>query len=312
MNSENFNYTDSTGKQIYAYKWFDKNQSSPKAIIQIAHGMAEHSARYERFAEALVKESFIVYANDHRGHGKTAGSIENTGHFSNNNGWNLVIEDMHELTNIIKKEYPNTPLILFGHSMGSLLSRSYIMKYADELQGLILSGTNFYPNFLTSLGNCITGIQRFFMGKNHKSKLLDQLSFGSFNKKFKPNRTAFDWLSRDPKKVDKYVADDYCGFLCSTQFFKDLFYGLKQIHNPVAFNQIPIALPLLIFSGECDPVGGFTKGVNLFYKKLSEAGKQNIVLKFYQNGRHEMLNEINREEVFNDVVKWLKENIKKS
>jgi alpha-beta hydrolase superfamily lysophospholipase len=312
MNCENFTFTDSTGKQIYAYKWFDKNQSSPKAIIQVAHGMAEHAARYERFAEALVKEGFIVYANDHRGHGRTAGSIENTGHFSDNNGWNLVIEDMHELTNIIKKEYPNIPLILFGHSMGSLLSRSYMLKYADELQGLILSGTNFYPNILTSLGSCIAGMQRFLMGKNHKSKLLDKLSFGSFNKKFKPNRTSFDWLSRDPVEVDKYVADDYCGFLCSTQFFKDLFYGLKQIHKPDSFTQIPAALPLLIFSGECDPVGGFTKGVNLFYKKLTKEGKQNITLKFYQNGRHEMLNEINRTEVFSDVVKWLNDNIGKT
>ncbi len=221
MDKEILHFIDSSGKIIYYYKWIGINK--PVAALQIVHGMAEHAWHYNDFASFLVENNIAVYANDHRGHGLTAGTFEETGYFADKNGWEIATDNVHQLTEIIKTENQGIPLFMIGHSMGSLLARNYISKYPNEINGLILSGTSYNPTFLLASGKAIASIQKQFSGRKHRSRLLDILSFGKFNQSFKPNRTKFDWLNRDPEQVDKYVNNDYCGFICTSQFYLDIF-----------------------------------------------------------------------------------------
>jgi alpha-beta hydrolase superfamily lysophospholipase len=279
--------------------------SAIKGVVQIAHGMAEHAARYERFAGALTKAGYTVYANDHRGHGKTAVSLQEAGYFADENGWGKVVEDMHTLTGIIKNEYPNKPFFLFGHSMGSFLSRHYSMLYASQLSGLILSGTGGDPGVMGKIGLFIAKMDAKMHGKKAKSEIMNKLSFGAFNGAFKPNRTDYDWLSRDNAEVDKYINDPWCGAIFTAGFFCDMLRGIGYINKKENIAKIPVNLPIYIFSGAKDPVGANAKGVTQVYKALKDAGIVDVSLKFYEDGRHESLNEINREEVFKDVIAWL-------
>ncbi len=305
MKCDTFTYKAADGTRIFAYRWAPGSKDNIKAALQIAHGMAEHGARYERFAGELVKAGYAVYVNDHRGHGKTAGSLENVGFFAEVEGWNKVVDDMHVLTAIIKKENPKVPVFLLGHSMGSFLSRNYAMLHGGDIKGLILSGTAGDPGLLGKVGLFVAKREAARKGKKTKSPLLDKLSFGAYNKAFKPNRTKFDWLSRDNAEVDKYVADPYCGDVFSAGFFCDLVSGLAFISDNGNVAKIPRELPIYLFSGSMDPVGAKTKGVLQVYNSLVKAGIRDVTYKFYQDGRHEMLNETNRDEVFKDVIAWL-------
>jgi len=305
MKEKIFNFKSIDGFNIFTYSWLPNKENEIKAVVQIAHGMAEHAARYHEFAEFLTDNGFGVYANDHRGHGKTAGSLDKVGFFAESNGWDLVVSDMHSLTEEIKKEHPNIPVFLLGHSMGSMLSRDYASKYGNEIRGLILSGTAADPGMLGNVGIAISKISGMFFGKESKSPLLDKLSFGAFNEKFKPNRTAFDWLSRDEKRVDKYVRDPYCGSVFSKGFFYDMLTGLKKIHMKAEIGKIPTALPIFFISGEKDPVGKNSNGVKKIVKMYEKSGIENVDLKFYPDARHEILNETNREEVYRDILSWI-------
>ena len=309
MKSDTFSFKAADGAQIFTYRWMPDNASDIKGAIQIAHGMAEHAARYERFADALTKAGYAVYANDHRGHGKTAGSLEKVGYFADEMGWEKVVVDMHTLTGIIKKECPNKPFFLFGHSMGSFLSRYYAMHYAGELKGLVLSGTAGDPGALGMIGILVATIASKINGKKAKSNLLNKLSFGAFNDAFKPNRTDYDWLSRDNAEVDKYVNDPWCGAVFSAGFFCDLLGGISYINKNENIAKIPKNLPIYIFSGAKDPVGANTKGVTQVYDTLKNAGIGDLTLKFYEDARHETLNEINRNEVFSDVIAWINKHV---
>jgi len=302
MKSESFTFKTSDGTNIFTYKWMPEEASSIRGIVQIAHGMAEHAGRYERFAEVLTKAEYAVYANDHRGHGKTAGSQEEIGYFADENGWGKAVEDMHTLTGIVKKENPNKPLFLFGHSMGSFLSRHYSMLYANELSGLILSGTGGDPGVIGKIGLFIAKVNAKFYGKKAKSEIMNKLSFSSFNGAFKPNRTDYDWLSRDSAEVDKYIKDPWCGAVFTAGFFCDMLEGIGYINKKENIAKIPENLPIYIFSGTKDPVGANTKGVIRVYKAFKKADIIDLEIKFYEDGRHEMLNEINRDEVFRDVI----------
>jgi len=262
-------------------------------------------ARYERFADNLNKAGYAVYANDHRGHGQTAGSLDNVGYFADEKGWEKVVGDMHTLTRIIKKENLNKPFFLFGHSMGSFLSRHYSMLYDKELSGLILSGTGGDPGVIGKIGLFIAKMDAKIRGKKAKSEIMNKLSFGAFNNAFKPNRTEYDWLSRDDAEVDKYINDPWCGAVFTAGFFCDMLDGIGYINKKENIAKISKNLPIYIFSGAKDPVGAKTKGVTQIYNSLKKAGISDVTLKFYEDGRHEMLNEINREEVFHDIIEWL-------
>jgi len=267
--------------------------------------MAEHAARYRDIAEVLVKAGYAVYANDHRGHGKTAGNLEETGYFAPKSGWDLVVDDMYKLYSIIRKDNPGLPIFLLGVSLGSLLSRSFIMRYGDKLSGVILVGTNGDPGALKYIGILVSKLEMRIKGKKARSPLLNKLSFGNYNKTFAPNRTGFDWLSRDTGNVDDYVSDPFCGFVCTSGFFYDLVTGVDYIGKLDNIKNTPKDLPALFLSGENDPVGNMTKGVLEVYHLFKKAGIKNVNYKFYPGVRHEILNDISREEACRDIIEWM-------
>ena len=308
MRVENFTFVDKGNLQIFVYKWLPDENVQVKGIVQIAHGMAETAARYEGFARALTNEGFIVYANDHRGHGKTAGEVSKLGDLGED-GFNSMVENMHVLNERIKEENPNLPIFLFGHSMGSFLTQRYICLYGSGLKGAILSGSCGKQGVIIDIARLIAKGEIKKIGRSGKSNKLDKLSFGSYNNAFKPNRTAFDWLSRDNKEVDKYIADPFCGTVFTAGFFYDFLGGLKSIADDREVKKVPKDLPIYIFSGDKDPVGKNGKGVLKLVKTYKEHGIKDLTHKLYKDGRHEMLNETNKEEVIFDVLKWLNAHI---
>ncbi|MHC1721289.1 MAG: lysophospholipase [Clostridiaceae bacterium] len=305
MITREFSFTDDENVGIFYYKWSPENDIRLKGVVQISHGMAEVSGRYKRLAKALTSEGYIVYANDHRGHGKTAGCLKNVGYLGDADGFSWLVRDMHQLSQIIKSENPMLPLYLLGHSMGSFLSQRYVQLYGKEIAGLILSGTNGRQGLVLDMGIIIAQMEILFKGRKSRSKTLNDLSFGSYNNKFRPARTGFDWLSRDEKEVDKYIEDEYCGGVFTVGFFYDFFIGLKDIEKPSNMALVPRDLHIYIFSGEKDPVGGCTKGVLKLVGEYKSLGIKDITYRFYRDGRHEMLNEINRDEVISDLIGWL-------
>lgn len=304
MKVENFKIKDKGNLEIFVYKWLPDEGVQVKGIVQIAHGMAETAARYEGFAKSLTNEGFIVYANDHRGHGKTAVQVEKLGDLGED-GFNSMVENMHELNQRIKEENHNLPIFLFGHSMGSFLTQRYICLYGSELKGAIISGSSGKQGITIDIARLIAKGEIKKIGRAGKSNKLDKLSFGSYNNSFKPNRTAFDWLSRDNEQVDKYIDDPFCGTVFTAGFFYDFLGGLKSIADNKEIKKVPKDLPIYIFSGAKDPVGKNGKGVLKLVKTYSEHGVVDLTYKLYEDGRHEMLNETNKEEVIEDVIKWL-------
>ena len=291
------------GAENYIRRWAQVEK--PQGVVQIAHGMAEHSARYDRFARFCNELDFIVVANDHRGHGQTGEKAGVVGYFAEENGFDRVVDDLYDIHRWLKKEYPQLPMFLMGHSMGSFLARRYLQKYGQTIQGAILMGSGGHPGFALKVGRFIARRQ---MRKDptRPSKLLDKMSFGSYNRGVKNPETKFDWLSRDTREVQKYIEDPYCGMVCSSGFFYDLFTGLEQIHDPALITQVPKDLPILVVSGEADPVGSYGAGIAQFVGQLKAQGMDNVETKLYEGARHELLNEINKEEVMEDLGRWLK------
>jgi alpha-beta hydrolase superfamily lysophospholipase len=305
MDTISFTVTATDGTPVHVFRWLPEAGTAPKAVVQIAHGMAEHAARYARFGEVLTAAGYAVYASDHRGHGKTAGDLERAGFFADNNGWSTVVEDMYAVTRTIREEQPGLPIFLFGHSMGSMLSRTYAIRHGGELEGLILSGTGGDPGMLGKVGQVVAAVEAKVRGKRTPSPLLDKLSFGNFNKPFEPARTPFEWLSRDPAEVDAYIADPWCGFVCTAGMFQDLLGGIALINSDSQVARIPQGLPIYVFSGAEDPVGDKTKGVQQVVNQFRRLGIKDVVVRYYLGARHEVLNETNRDEVMADVVDWL-------
>jgi alpha-beta hydrolase superfamily lysophospholipase len=302
MIKKDFTFRTPDSVEIYVYKWLPENQI--KAAINISHGMAETAARYERFAGILTKSGYAVYAADQRGHGRTIKDPAHAGE-AGADALNSMLGDLHQLSGIIKEEIPASPVFLLGHSMGSFLARGYIARWGAQLKGAILSGTGGPADLMTVIGQGVAYLEKMRVGATGRSNLLNTLSFGSFNKQFQPARTDFDWLSRDAKEVDKYIADPFCGGIFPAAFFFDLLKYLRQIDNQDQLLKIPKDLPLYLFSGQKDPVGANAEGVKKLIKIYEKLGIADLSFKFYEDGRHEMLNEINRDIVIADVIKWL-------
>ncbi|HIF5066806.1 TPA: lysophospholipase, partial [Clostridioides difficile] len=300
MKCTNFTFKGEEGLDIYTYKWEDENIKKPKAVIQIAHGMAETAQRYETFAKVLTKNGYIVYINDHRGHGKTAKIIENVGHLAEKEGFRCLVEDMYTLTNIIKKENEDLPIYLFGHSMGSFASQRYIMDYSNNLSGLILCGSNGKQGIILNLAHLIINREIKKYGRRFKSNKINNLIFGGEIIR-RNEKTKFDWLSRDKEQVEKYINDPFCGVVCSCGFFYDLVQGLKEIEDKENLKKVPLDIPIYIISGDKDPIGKNGKGVLRLRDRYIKLGVKDVTCKLYKDGRHELLNEINREEVFEDI-----------
>ena len=289
---------------IHAVSYVPENKESVKAVLQIAHGMAEHLERYENFADVLCAIGIAVYINDHIGHGASVSSKEELGYFGEKDGWKNFVEDCHKLLEIAKKEFPAKPYIFFGHSMGSFVARSFSAKYYKELDGAVFCGTS-GPNPGAAIAIHLANLIAKTKDTHYRSKLIDKMAFGTYNSKFE-KRTAFDWLSRDNEQVDKYIADELCGFLFTAYGYRDLFCVLTDVSQKSWFENYPKELPVLIISGENDPVGEYGKGVTKVYDSLKNAGKSNVEMHLYKDGRHEILNE---EALFStvckDVVSWI-------
>ena len=298
-------FTSHDGVTITYFSWLPDEK--PVGVLQISHGMAEFAERYDDFATYLNKDRIAVYANDHRGHGKTAGKEEHLGYFADNDGWMKVVEDMRQLTEIIRKNHPEVPVFLMGHSMGSFLARTYITKY-DDIQGVILSGTANNPKMIVSAGRAMAGINRLFSSPKKASTFFDTMSFGAFNKPFE-SEGPMSWLSRDKDMVQKYVDDPYCGFVCSLKFFQDLFSGLSYIGKSKNNRNIRFSLPIYIVAGSDDPVGEKGKGPTAVAKMYRDLHLEEVELTLYQNARHEILNETNRKDVYKDLKDWINDHI---
>ena len=303
MHHDTFWLNSSDAVPLFVNRWYA--DQPPKAVVMVAHGMAEHSARYERLGAALVAAGFELYIHDQRGHGKTAehGTL---GHYADENGWELVVSDLACLNHHIRQQHPQAPIFLLGHSMGSYIAQAYLMRHSSSLQGAILSGSNYQSTVLYRLARLIARFERWRQGKTGRSPLIDFLSFGSFNNAFKPNRTACDWLSRDPAEVDKYIDDPLCGFRCTNQYWCDLFGGLLQVTPVNNLAQIDRDLPLLVIGGECDPVSDGKRQTDLA-NALRQAGNTHVQQKLYPGARHELLNESNRDEVTAYLIDWLEQ-----
>ncbi len=298
-------FTAKDGETICYYKWETADPVSCRGIIQISHGIGEHAGRYISIAGRLQQEGFTVYANDHRAHGKTAEIKRLFGFYDGDDYFEDVVEDMHSLTQLMRTEHPKTKFILFGHSMGSLLSRKYVLKYGDNIDALILSGT---ANFIKSLGYfglATTKAIGMIRGRERGNETLRTLFFDEFNKKFKPNRTKLDWISSDEAAVDAFEADPYRIENFSIGVFTDILSNTRTLNKTEAFINTPDHLPILMFSGDKDPVGEMGEGVRKVAKNYEKNGNKELTFNLYEGGRHEMLNEKNSKEVEEDIITWL-------
>jgi alpha-beta hydrolase superfamily lysophospholipase len=297
------------GESFCYYKWLANSEVAFKGVIQIAHGLGEHAGRYDDIAHRLQNEGYSVYANDHRAHGKTAEIKRLFGFYNGKEYFDDCVEDMHMLSELMRSEHPKSKFILFGHSMGSLLSRKYVTKYGNELDALILSGTAGFIKGLGNIGLVTATTVTTIRGRARRNAFLKSFFFGEFNKKFKPNRTKLDWISSDEKQVDLFAEDPYRIEDFSLGVFLDIIKNSKKLNKPEAFNATPKDLPILIFSGDKDPVGEMGKGVTRVAKQYERCGMSDLTFNLYEGGRHEMLNETNAEDVKQELLNWLKTRI---
>ncbi len=305
MRADTFTHPADDGLPLFVYRFLPDGPK--RGIVHIAHGMAEHAGRYARLAEALTAAGYAVFANDHRGHGRTAAAPEDLGCFASSGGFDRAVRDLALLMAHEKGQYPDLPVTLFGHSMGSFLTQAYLLDDGAELKAAVLSGSAGKPGLLAQAGRLVARIERWRLGQRGRSQLLTSLSFGAFNKQFAPNRTAFDWLSRDTAEVDKYIADRLCGFAVTTSMWIDVLDGTARIADPKRQARIPPKLPIYVFSGARDPVGESGRSVAQLCSAYRAAGLQRVTQRLYPDARHETLNETNRDEVTRDLVAWLDE-----
>jgi alpha-beta hydrolase superfamily lysophospholipase len=277
-------------------------------VVQVVHGLAEHAARYNRLAEALNNAGYAVYAGDLRGHGRTARTRDELGFFAERRGWRECLDDVWSVTARIVQENPGLPIVVLGHSMGSSLVLQMMGERGHELAGAVLSAAGGKPTALGHMGRLITRLERLRVGPRGRSKLVQSLTFDSFNKRFEPARTRFEWLSRDAAEVDKYVADPLCGFSASVQLWIDMLDGWINCVSQKHRSLIPKQLPMYFISGTHDPVSAGTKQLRPLVDEWRAAGL-NVENKFYPEARHELLNEVNRDEVTRDLLEWLEKTI---
>jgi alpha-beta hydrolase superfamily lysophospholipase len=299
MPGSEFRFRADDGVALLGRRWLPEGR--PRAVVQIAHGLAEHSARYARLAGALNAAGYAVYANDHRGHGPSSAPAD-LGHFADADGWAKTVGDLWSFNRVIAAEQPGVPIVFLGHSLGSFLGRGFIAQHSDALAGAALSGSNGKPPAIATLGRLIARAERLRLGKRGKSQIIFQMWFGDFNKPFKPARTAFDWLSRDEKEVDAYIADPLCGFAFTTQLAIDVLDALPRVTSLESLARIRKDMPIYVFSGDRDPVGANIKGL---IEALKASGFTRLTTRIYPDARHETLNETNRGEVMRDLIEWL-------
>lgn len=300
-----FTFPSSDGiHQVHAVEWLPEGRA-PRAVVQIVHGISEYILRYDEFARFLTERGFAVVGHDHLGHGKTALGRNEYGFLGEQGGWDYLTRDVHTLHQLTRTQFPGLPYFLLGHSMGSFLARTYLIRWPGSLSGCILSGTGQPADALVASGKTLARVFTRLKGPNTISKLLAGLSTGAYNKKFKPNRTGADWISRDTAVVDAYVKDPLCRFIPTAGMYRDMMEGLQFIWKTDNLARMDQNTPVYFFSGDQDPVGDMGKGVRKVLERFRQAGVRDLSIKLYHDGRHEMLNELCRDGVYRDVLDWL-------
>lgn len=303
MKIEAYSFHSATGECVIHGDKYTPDNGDVKAVLAIHHGMAEHHLRYLDFIEYLTGYGYAVYMYDMANHGKSNQDFSKTGYFGKEQGYKALVQDYAQNIAIIKKDYPDKKLVIMGHSMGSFIVRCFTARNSNAgFDAAIYMGTG-GSNPMAPMGKTISAL---FAKLNpvHKSALLDKMTFGSYNAKFE-KRTGFDWLTRDAKIVDKYISDEMCGFLFSVQGMNDLVNLNIEANLPEWYSAVPKELPVLLVSGDMDPVGNYSKGIREINDKLIQSGHTNVTMKLYKDGRHEILNELNRDEVYSDIRVWI-------
>lgn len=301
VNRREFTVPSSDGvHQVHAVLWAPGE--GPKAVVQLVHGICEYALRYDPFARFLAENGFAVVGHDHLGHGLTAKGSEEYGYFT---GWWDLVHDVRSVQLKVKESYPELPWFLLGHSMGSFVARTFLIDYPGEVDGCILSGTGQESALTVAAGKLLTGL-----GDPHKvNKLFYDLSIGAYNRKFAPARTGADWICRDEKVVDAYLVDPLCNFPTKAGMNHAMMSGLQYVARKKNLTKMDKDTPVYFFAGDADPVGAMGKGVQKVAGWFREVGVKDVTVKLYPGGRHEMLNETNREEVFRDTLAWLESHI---
>lgn len=299
-----FFYDSKGGGKIHGCRWEPKE--TPRAVFQIIHGIAEFIERYDDFANYLNELGFLVVAEDHMGHGQSMNGVQ--GYFCG--GWFSAVADSYALLDMTHREFPELPYVLFGHSMGSFMARTILCRYPDSgISAAVICGTGWQPRGIMPAAVKVSEFFCKFTGETMPSKLLQNLVFGQYNRKVAHPRTPYDWLSRDDKNVDFYISHPLCGFMPSCGLIRDMMMGIRYIESPDSLAKMQKGLPIFFIAGEEDPVGNYGKGVLHTAEEFKKAGVQDISCKIYPLSRHELLNDIGKEDVYRDISSWLKEKI---
>ena len=302
---EEFYFPSSDGvHQIHGLWWLPEDRA-PRTLVQLVHGISEYMGRYDAFARFLTDHGFAVAGHDHLGHGGTARDRTEYGYFSARDGWDHLVRDVKSLHDRMDRHCPGLPHFLLGHSMGSFVARTYLIEYPGTVAGCLLLGTGQEAPALVAFGKAVSGALCRLRGDRHHSALVTALSLGAYNARFRPARTNADWISRDTAVVDAYVSDPLCRFVPTVGMFRDMMGGLQRIADPKGLAKMDPDTPVGLFSGGDDPVGGQGKGVEKVAGFFRRAGCRDLTVKLYPGARHELLNEINRQEVFSDLLAWL-------
>ena len=305
INKEEFCFDSRDGvHKIYAVKWVPDSEK-PVCIVQIVHGMAEHINRYEAFATYLANKGILVVGDDHLGHGKTVNPGEPYGYFCKEDAATVLVRDEHRLKKMMQEQYVGIPYIILGHSMGSYITRNYLMRYGSGIDGAILLGTGMQPKAAVMAASVVATVQGLFCGAKHVCKLLDKMVFSSYNKRIKDQQTNMDWLSANRANVQNYLEDPLCGFIFTANGFRTLFKLIENLYDDEKLKAVPKNLPVLLASGSEDPMGEYGASVEWVYRSYQESGMENVQLKLYPGNRHEILNEADREDVYGDIYRWI-------
>lgn len=309
-NMTDFTFLSSDGRtKLHGVSWVPEGVE-PVAVLQIAHGVAEYIGRYDGFARYLNEQGVIVVGHDHLGHGQSVTANGTPVYFGDGNTWNTVVDDMYILHTRLKEQYPHLPLLLMGHSMGSFLARTYLIRYPGTVKAAILMGTGWQGDMTVAAGRIVAQIIAA-KGPDATSDFITNLAFGSYNKPFKPHRTAFDWLSADTDNVDRYMADPLCGQPTTVGLFKEMLWGFHFNQKFSNMDKMDGATPILLISGNSDPVGDMGGGVLQTYTMFKRSGVGDVTMKLYPGLRHEILNESAMQQtVYEDIWHWMEEKLK--
>ena len=308
MKKEEFYYPSADGKTtIHAVKWLPDN--NVKMILQIAHGVTEHILRYEKLANYLTDKGILVVGNDHLGHGTSIIPNSLPMYFGPAGSWNIVVKDIEKCREIISSEYPNVPYCLLGFSLGSFAVRTHLIDYPSNIKAAILIGTGQTPSLAIKLAKFMANKEAKKHGEEKETPTIRNLTFDTYNKKFTPNRTEFDWLCSNEESIDEYIKDPLCGNCMSSGLFREMLDGMAYSGNLSNIKKMDKKVPILLLSGSMDPVGDCGKGVTKAYQTLKKANIEDVTLTIYPNLRHDILNEKNQIEIYEDIYNWLENKI---